>query len=143
VFLLLLCNDRAVLGPWVNGRGKNIFSAVIIAVLVMLSTVLTASVLFPAITTAQIIAIFIAGAVLAIIAAAYLAWAGYRHKRKAPARPREPQLDRATWRMPPVAMLSKPVMSAGTKTGLTVLRGYLLVASALVVIKVVQLALSS
>jgi len=151
VFLLLLCNDRAVLGPWVNGRGKNIFSAVIIAVLVMLSTVLTASVLFPAITSAQIIAIFIAGAVLALIAAAYLAWAGYRHKRKAPARPQEqepeqepepePEPDRATWRMPPVAMLSKPVMSAGTKTGLTVLRGYLLVASALVVIKVVQLAL--
>ena len=45
--------------------------------------------------------------------------------------------------MPPVAMLSKPVMSAGTKTGLTVLRGYLVVASALVVIKVVQLALGS
>jgi NRAMP (natural resistance-associated macrophage protein)-like metal ion transporter len=151
VFLLLLCNDRAVLGPWVNGRGKNIFSAAIIAVLVMLSTVLTASVLFPAITSAQIIAIFIAGAVLAIIAAAYLALAAYRHKRRAPAGPQEPELepelepepepDRATWRMPPVAMLSKPVMSAGTKTGLTVLRGYLLVASALVVIKVVQLAL--
>ena len=148
VFLLLLCNDRAVLGPWVNGRGKNIFSAVVIAVLVMLSTVLTASVLFPAITTAQIIAIFIAGAFLTIFAAAYLAWAGYRHKRKAPRAQEpqpepepEPEPDRATWRMPPVAMLSKPVMSAGTKTGLTVLRGYLLVASALVVIKVVQLAL--
>jgi Mn2+/Fe2+ NRAMP family transporter len=48
VFLLLLCNDRGVLGPWVNGRGLNVFSAVVISVLVMLSTVLTASVLFPA-----------------------------------------------------------------------------------------------
>jgi hypothetical protein len=45
--------------------------------------------------------------------------------------------------MPPVAMLSRPVVSAGTKTGLTVLRGYLIVASVLVVIKVVQLALGS
>lgn len=143
VFLLLLCNDRAVLGPWVNGRGKNIFSALIIAVLVMLSTILTASVLFPAITSAQIIAIFIAGTALTIIAGAYLAWVAHRHKGKTPARPLEVAPDRATWRMPPVAMLSKPVMSAGTKTGLTVLRGYLVVASALVVIKVVQLALGS
>ncbi|MBU4213989.1 MAG: divalent metal cation transporter [Actinobacteria bacterium] len=143
VFLLLLCNDRAVLGPWVNGRGKNIFSALIIAVLVMLSTILTASVLFPAITSAQIIAIFIAGTALTIIAGTYLAWVAHRHKGKTPARPQEVAPDRATWRMPPVAMLSKPVMSAGTKTGLTVLRGYLVVASALVVIKVVQLALGS
>lgn len=143
VFLLLLCNDRAVLGPWVNGRGKNIFSALIIAVLVMLSTILTASVLFPAITSAQIIAIFIAGTALTIIAGAYLAWVAHRHKGQPSAHPLEVAPDRATWRMPPVAMLSKPVMSAGTKTGLTVLRGYLVVASALVVIKVVQLALGS
>jgi Mn2+/Fe2+ NRAMP family transporter len=141
VFLLLLCNDRAVLGPWVNGRGKNIFSATIIAVLVMLSTILTASVLFPSITSAQIIAVFVAGTALTIVAGIYLAWAARRHKRKAPAIPQGPRLDRDTWRMPPIAMLSKPIMSAGAKTGLTALRGYLLLASALVVIKVVQLAL--
>ncbi|CAL8977851.1 Divalent metal cation transporter MntH [Propionicimonas sp. T2.31MG-18] len=143
VFLLLLCNDKAVLGPWVNGRAKNILSAVTIAVLVMLSTILTASVLFPGITSAQIIAIFIAGTVLTAVAAAYLAWAGHRHKGKTPPAAPQPVMDRATWRMPPVAMLTKPVMSPGTKTGLTVLRGYLVVATALVVIKVVQLALGA
>jgi Mn2+/Fe2+ NRAMP family transporter len=26
VFLLLLCNDKEVLGPWVNGRKTNLFS---------------------------------------------------------------------------------------------------------------------
>jgi len=149
VFLLLLCNDRGVLGPWTNGRGKNIFSAAIIAVLVMLSTILTASVLFPAITSAQIIAIFAVGAALTLMAGAYLGWTAHRHKSKAPklsvdlADPVVPELDRATWRMPPIALLSKPVMSAGSRTGLTVLRGYLLVASALVVVKVVQLAMGS
>ena len=143
VFLLLLCNDRAVLGPWANGRGKNIFGSLVIAVLVMLSTILTASVLFPGITAGQIIAVFVVGGLLTIIAAAYLAWAAHRHKRKNPARPGTPTADRATWRMPPVAMLSKPVMSSGTKVGLTVLRTYLIVAAALVVIKVVQLALGS
>src|SRR6202043_3291830 len=47
VFLLLLCNDKAVLGPWVNGVRLNIFTGAVIAVLVMLSVILTASVLFP------------------------------------------------------------------------------------------------
>ena len=146
VFLLLLCNDRGVLGPWTNRRGMNVFSGVIIAVLVMLSTILTASVLFPGITSGQIIAIFAVGAALTLIAGAYLGWTAHRHKGKAPTLPvvpAEPELDRATWRMPPIALLSKPVMSAGSRTGLTVLRGYLLVASALVVVKVVQLAMGS
>jgi len=31
VFLLLLCNDKAVLGPWVNGRWTNVFGAGVIA----------------------------------------------------------------------------------------------------------------
>src|SRR5207253_7501689 len=44
VFLLLLCNDRAVLGPWVNRRGLNLFTGAVIAVLVMLSIILTAEV---------------------------------------------------------------------------------------------------
>ena len=26
VFLLLLCNDRPVLGPWVNGYGLSLFT---------------------------------------------------------------------------------------------------------------------
>ena len=114
----------------------------IIAVLVMLSTILTASVLFPGITSGQIIAIFAVGGILAVIAGGYLVWAGRHHKGTAPVLAK-PELDRATWRMPPIALMSKPVMSAGSRTGLTVLRGYLLVASALVVVKVVQLAMGS
>ena len=55
VFLLLLCNDKAVLGPWVNGRTLNVFTAAVVVVLVMLSIILTAAVLFPAITAGQIL----------------------------------------------------------------------------------------
>jgi hypothetical protein len=47
VFLLLLCNDHAVLGPWVNGRALTVFTGAVIAALVMLSIILTASVSFP------------------------------------------------------------------------------------------------
>ena len=143
VFLLLLYNDRGVLGPWVNRRGMNVFSGAVIAILVMLSTVLTASVLFPAITSTQIIAVFAAGTALTLVAGGYLVWSGRHHKDSRSADARAPALDRATWRMPPLALLTKPVLSAGSRTGLTVLRGYLLLASALVVVKVVQLALGS
>jgi Mn2+/Fe2+ NRAMP family transporter/DNA-binding protein YbaB len=47
VFLLLLCNDKAVLGPWVNSARLNLVTGSIIAVLVMLSVILTVAVLFP------------------------------------------------------------------------------------------------
>lgn len=50
VFLLLLCNDKEVLGPWVNSRRLNVFTSAVIWVLVLLSIILTASVLFPNIT---------------------------------------------------------------------------------------------
>ena len=67
VFLLLLCNDREVLGPWVNGRDTNMFTAAVVAVLVTLSVVLTASVLFPSITGRQITGILL-GCALASVA---------------------------------------------------------------------------
>src|SRR5262249_9402957 len=57
VFLLLLCNDRQVLGPWVNGRRTNLLASVVIAMLITLSVVLTASVLFPAISGREIITV--------------------------------------------------------------------------------------
>ena len=46
VFLLLLCNDKAVLGPWVNGSWLNLFTCGV-AALVMPSVILTDSVLYP------------------------------------------------------------------------------------------------
>src|SRR5260370_10601270 len=48
-FLLLLCNDSEVLGPWVNGRKTNMFTAAVVAVLVSLSVILPPSVRLPAI----------------------------------------------------------------------------------------------
>ena len=47
VFLLLLCNDRQVLGPWRNPPWLNALASVIIGVLVLLSLILMMSTLFP------------------------------------------------------------------------------------------------
>jgi Mn2+/Fe2+ NRAMP family transporter len=139
VFLLLLCNDREVLGPWVNGRRLNSFTAAVVAILVTLSVILTASVLFPNITAHQIIDIMACCGVVSVVAA------GYAMTRRLRAGPVAAQtVDRAgqeNWRMPPLALLQRPVMSTGRKIGMSALRLYLGVAMILVIIKIVQLAL--
>jgi Mn2+/Fe2+ NRAMP family transporter len=137
IYLLLLCNDRAVLGPWVNRRKTTMFSSAVVALLVALSIVLTASVLFPNITARQIIEIMcVCGAAAAIGGA----WALVRAHRSVGGVPVD-RTGRENWRMPPLAMLSKPVMSRGRKAGLTILRSYLAIAMILVVVKLVQLAI--
>jgi NRAMP (natural resistance-associated macrophage protein)-like metal ion transporter len=139
VFLLLLCNDKTVLGPWVNGRALNIFTAAVIAVLVIMSIVLTASVLFPSIGSAAIIAILIAGGGISVLAG--ITFGAYRMLRPAPVSPDTvDRRERPTWRMPPLSLLKPPDLSTGRRLGLTVLRTYLLLAMILVIIRVFQLA---
>ena len=53
MFLLLLCNDRAVLGPWRNPTWLNALACVIISVLVLLSLILMATTVFPTINVTR------------------------------------------------------------------------------------------
>jgi len=136
VFLLLLCNDKAVLGPWVNRAKTNIFTATVIAILITLSVILTASVLFPAISAHQIVGIMIACTVASVLTGGYLLL-------RAGAGRAEP-VDRTgqdSWRMPPLTMLAAPAISAGRKMGLTALRAYLAVAMVLVIVRIIEVAL--
>ncbi|MDL9980789.1 Nramp family divalent metal transporter [Microbacterium candidum] len=140
VFLLLLCNDKEVLGPWVNRRGLNIFTSAVIAVLVILSLVLTASVIFPDITGPQIELILGIGAGVSLLVG--VVFGIHRLRHPAPVDPDAvPRSERATWRMPPIALLKAPKLSTGRRLGLSVLRIYLLIAMILVVVRVIQLAL--
>jgi hypothetical protein len=136
VFLLLLCNDREVLGPWVNGRWTNLFTGAVVALLVMLSIVLTGSVLFPAVTGEQILAILGGGTVASLIAA------GVTLAMRKPSL--EPPIDRSlriAWRMPALSQLAAPRLTQATRLWMGVLRVYLVVAVGLVVVRVVQLAM--
>lgn len=138
VFLLLLCNDKAVLGPWVNGRATNVFTSVVVGVLVMLSVILTTAVLFPDISDGQIFLILqISGGIGVLVA-------GYALLRRG--RGTTAPIDRtgrADWRMPPLEYLTKPEFSLGRRIGLTALRTYLLLAAVLVIVKLVQVALGN
>jgi Mn2+/Fe2+ NRAMP family transporter len=141
VFLLLLCNDKAVLGPWVNGRWVNLFTGTVIWMLVTLSIVLTAATVFPEMTGETMVAILGGGTLLGV--GGFGLFALLRRGRVGPAEEAaEPNRAlRAGWRMPPLEELPAPRLSLGTRLWMAVLRLYLVVAVALVVLKVVQVAL--
>jgi uncharacterized membrane protein len=117
VFLLLLCNDKAVLGPWTNPTWLNALASTIIGVLVILSAILTATTLFPNVNVAILTEVLFAA--LAIGLAATGIWVGRDRLRGRPPldtpagalrRPTEP--DRVAceqWTMPPLVLIVKAV----------------------------------
>ena len=138
VFLLLLCNDREILGPLVNPRWLNVLAATVIGALLGLSALLTATTivprlpLAPAVTgLAAAIAVLAAGAALIAI-----------RTRPAPA-PAPGPADRRTWTMPPIESLRPPARSAWRTLGLVVLRCYLLAAVIALAVRAIQLALGA
>jgi Mn2+/Fe2+ NRAMP family transporter len=141
VFLLLLCNDKAVLGPWVNGRKLNVLTATIVWVLVLLSVILTASVLFPEISGAQIVDVLVGGMALGLCIGVFLLVQAWRRRDVVTVDDALAEVpDRSTWRMPALHVLERPSMSIQRKVGLLTLRAYLAVAFVLVIVKVVDVA---
>jgi NRAMP (natural resistance-associated macrophage protein)-like metal ion transporter len=139
VFLLLLSNDRAVLGPWANTRRTNVFTSIVIAGLVMLSIILTASVLYPSITSTQIVAILVVGTILAVAAGVWMSVG--RAGRLQSVRTKRARAQRDTWQMPPLEELPSAHLTPLSRIWLIVLRGYLIIAGGLVLVRIAQLAL--
>ena len=138
VFLLLLCNDREVLGPWRNAPWLNALASVIVATLVLLSLILMATTLFPQVdvTTLSLVGggVFAVGLLLFGLAA-------LRSRRGAEAVTviDEEQIPKEQWTMPPLALLARPEWSTGRKVAMLTLRAYLLVSVVLLIVKAVQL----
>jgi hypothetical protein len=171
VFLLMLCNDRAVLGPWVNTAKTNAFTGAVIAVLITLSMVLTASVMFPAITATAIFAIMGGCAAVALVIGGFAVASARRTARTAvlaeaavatevagledagagvragagsavgEADGALAPVDKLSWRMPPLSELPTPVIRGARRLGLLGLRGYLALAMIMVIVKIVETAL--
>ena len=143
VFLLLLCNDRQVLGPWVNRRWLNVLAIAIVGVLLLLSGILMATTLFPNINVVAVAGYLAVALVLLALAGtgtlALLQRRGPVVERPAP--PKEiSRSEKMTWRMPPLALLEPVTWSAGTKLGMLALRGYLVIGAVLLIVKTIQLS---
>jgi Mn2+/Fe2+ NRAMP family transporter len=141
VFLLLLCNDREVLGPWVNRAWLNWVAGIIVGILLLLSGILMATTLFPKIDVVVVSGyLVVAMVIFAVAAVPALRWMA----RRQPARPvvQLPArgVDRSTWRMPPLTLLEPVVWSPGTRLGMIALRSYLVAGALLLVVKAIQLS---
>jgi Mn2+/Fe2+ NRAMP family transporter len=139
VFLLLLCNDREVLGPWRNPGWLNAIACVIVATLALLSLILMATTVSPNI---DVTAVALGGGVA--LAAGLLAFGlvTLRSRRRAAAVKivdPGPSIPKAQWTMPPLALLARPQWSTGRKVAMLTLRGYLLASVILLIVKAIQL----
>jgi hypothetical protein len=143
VFLLLLCNDRQVLGPWVNRIWLNVVASIIVGVLLLLSGILMATTVFPDINIVSTVAYLILGfAICGAVAFGVLRWFGLQGSKPPVPKQLSAALagaDRATWRMPPLTLLEPVTWSMGTRLGMLALRGYLVLGAILLVVKAVQL----
>ncbi len=164
VFLVLLCNDKAVLGPWVNTARQNIVAGIIVWSLVLLSLALTAATFFPDLSTATLEIGFGVGALIGLLGGGVIALAKHRADRRDAERTAKElgnldpdqveeledvrlsraerkailEADRDAWRTPALDTLTRPAFSSLRMAGMIALRGYLAVAVVLVAVKVVQ-----
>jgi Mn2+/Fe2+ NRAMP family transporter len=140
VFLLMLCNDRDVLGPWRNSAWLNAISAVIVGVLVLLSVILTLSTIFPHIDVTSVA--LVGGGMLALALVA-VGTASLRARRGAEAVTVIESgrgVHKEQWTMPPLTLLSRPRWSTGRRLATSALAGYVVISTILLLVKTIQLA---
>ncbi len=138
VFLLLLCNDKEVLGPWCNRPWLNALAAAIIGILLVLSGTLMATTLFPHIDVRAVfsyLAVGLGAGGLLAVAAVKLA---SRNRTTTPI-PAMTDAQKMAWRMPPLALLRPVTWSPGLRLGILTLRAYLILSVVLLLVKAVQL----
>ncbi len=142
VFLLLLCNDPEVLGPWRNRPWLNVLASVIVSVLVLLSLILMITTVFPSVDVIKVA--LIGGAVMATGLLAFGLVFLRRRRREPPrsvsATPETDEVPREQWTMPPLALLRRPEWSMGRKVAMLGLQAYLIVSVIILIIKAAQLA---
>jgi Mn2+/Fe2+ NRAMP family transporter len=154
VFLILLANDKPILGPWANNRTQNWIGGLIAWIVLTFSLAPLVTTFWPVITLKQSAWGLAACTVLGIAAAALLV-------RRRPARDEETAADdpggnrrphgmdrarwrqelrerRVAWRTPRIDTLQRPALSPARRIGLLALRGYIAFAVVIMVIKLVQ-----
>jgi NRAMP (natural resistance-associated macrophage protein)-like metal ion transporter len=139
LFLVLLCNDKEVLGPWVNKTWQNVIDFTIIGVLIVLSMILVVSTLFTSVNGVVLTEALFAAAAGAVVVVGVPLLVRSRRRRIAGRADRLADvrhLDRRTWRMPPLDQLPTPVISPLRRAGLLLLRAYLIASVLLITVKI-------
>jgi NRAMP (natural resistance-associated macrophage protein)-like metal ion transporter len=137
IFLLMLCNDRAVLGPWVNKPWLNAVATVVISILFALSFTLTFTTIFPSINVVHLVSLLTVVLVVFWIVAGI---ASLIYRRFNPRAPIEFTGRRDLWRMPPVALLERPTWTRTRRLAMYLMGAYLVTSIALLFVRAVVLA---
>jgi Mn2+/Fe2+ NRAMP family transporter len=133
LFLLFLCNDRDVLGPWVNRPWFNLLASLILGVLLILSVILVVSTILPNVDVARLFVVLAAVMVVGLVIAIVI---NVRARRALPPDPRMDE-DRETWRMPSLALLNQPAKSRGRLIALVSVRSYAIIAMVSLLLKTI------
>jgi Mn2+/Fe2+ NRAMP family transporter len=113
VFLLLLCNDREVLGPWCNKMWLNVLASVIVATLILLSLILMATTLFPKINVTMVTLIGSAGLALGLLVFGLALLRSRRGAEAVTVIETAPEVPREQWTMPPLAIVKAVQLGGG------------------------------
>jgi NRAMP (natural resistance-associated macrophage protein)-like metal ion transporter len=138
VFLLLLCNDSAVLGPWVNRPWLNAVAGVIVSLLFAMSLVLMVTTLFASVDVTRL-ALWL-GLVLVVfyVFGGLFLWRSQQRRR---GEPRVHPEVRLNWRMPRLNLLERPKWSRGRQAAMYGMYAYLVIAVVMLAVKAVKLGL--
>jgi Mn2+/Fe2+ NRAMP family transporter len=153
IFLILLANDRAVLGPWTNNTAQNWVAGLIAWTVTTFSLAPLVTTFYPNVTLTQCGYAF-AVCTLIGLAAAVVLW------RCRPSRPERDRLEpdssrrpagmnraqwravlrqrRLDWRTPRIDTLAPPALSVARRISLLTLRCYIIVAIVIMAIKLIQ-----
>ena len=135
IFVLLLCNDREILGPWVNSKWLNAVATIIVTVLVVLSVTMMVSTLFTGINVLKLLS------VLSVIAGVGLVIGLPIGLLRSPAKIKY-DVNKRDWRTPRLTLLAPVPKTRARKLLLRCVGTYLLVAGVLLVVRIIQLATS-
>ena len=138
VFALLLCNDPEVLGPWINRPWLNVIAIFIVGVLLALSTILVLTTVFPSIDVGRVALVL--GVLVSAGTVAAAGW-GLRVQARLASVPRMSTEERASWRMPALALLQRPPWSVVRRVAMVALSGYLVLTILMLIVRAIQIAL--
>ena len=133
IIVLLLCNDREIMGPWVNSKWLNIVAVIIITALVVLSFTMMISTLFTSVDVIGLLMVLSVAAVLGLIIGLPL---GLRRVEP----PRAYDIDRRDWRTPRLTLLAPMVSSRARRLLMRGQSAYLLIAGVVLLVRFIQLA---
>ncbi len=153
VFLVLLANDKAVLGPWTNTARQNAVAGVIVWTVTTFSLAPLVTTFFPDVSVPQIVLTLAVCALLGAVIGVVL-WLR-RPSRGTPVTDspednrRPPGMDRHrwhdvlterrdTWRTPSLETLPRPPLSPARRIGLLTLRAYLVLGVIVLVAKLID-----